>query len=258
MIVHQQPGLCGLEVWHAVARNVTLLQLREHKAEYFAGLRDFLEHLHAGDASTEAPEDTARLSRAAGFERVVFCGGEARHPALEQALDAAPLPFAFEIDRAGEFAARRGALRLFEEYGWQRGVALDLGQTQLKIFTASDCRVLPRNTDWLPLDHHALDADTGRTRLREFLRQGLATFPEQPDGVILALPVALDRAGSAQPATYPGLWGPLEPLFADLFPMAWVALNDAVLAALGFRPVDGSKTLVLTLGFGIGGALWNA
>ena len=257
MIVHVEPCLCGLEVWHALAPNVTLFQLREHKAEYFAGLRDFLVRLHAGEASTEEACDTARLARAARFERVIFCGGEAQHAALQQTLGETPLPFAFEIDRAGEFAARRGALRLFDEYGWQRGVALDLGQTRLKIITPTGCRSLARDTERLPLGRDALDIQTGRARLREFVRQGLDTVTDQPDGVILALPVALDGEGSAQPATYPGLRGSVEPLFADLFAMPWVVVNDAVLAALGFRPMDNRKTLVLTLGFGIGGALWN-
>ena len=254
MTVYQTPGLRGLEVWHARARGVTLFQLRHRKAEYFSGLCEFLVRLYAGEAATDSARDTERLAQAAGFERVIFCGGEARHPALQQALCALPLPFAFQIDCAGEFAARRGALRIFEENGWRHAVALDLGQTQLKVITPTSCHSLARDMEWLPA---TLDAETGRARLREFLRSAYSLAPGL-DGVVLALPVELDGDGSAEPATYPGLCGPVEPLFADLFPMPWVVLNDAVLAAVGFRPADGRKTLILTLGFGIGGALWNA
>jgi predicted NBD/HSP70 family sugar kinase len=49
----------------------------------------------------------------------------------------------------------------------------------------------------------------------------------------------------------------VEPIFSELFDCPWVVLNDAVLAAVGFPPKAREKTLVVTLGFGIGGALWE-
>jgi predicted NBD/HSP70 family sugar kinase len=64
------------------------------------------------------------------------------------------------------------------------------------------------------------------------LQQGLDCAGEF-DGVVLALPVALDDCGVAQSATYPGLFGPVEAIFADLFSTPWVVINDAVLAAVG-------------------------
>jgi predicted NBD/HSP70 family sugar kinase len=48
----------------------------------------------------------------------------------------------------------------------------------------------------------------------------------------------------------------VQPIFAGLFACPCVVLNDAVLAGVGFPPKAGEKTLVVTLGFGIGGALW--
>ena len=254
MIVYRQPGLSGLELWHGLARNTPLYQLRESKREYFEGLREFLAALQAGTASTENEQDSWDLKRAAGFERVVVCGGEALHPLLEQILT--PL-FQVTFDRSGEFAARRGAARIFEQMGWQRGAAFDLGQTQLKILTETENRTIARDTCRLPFGRDSLDAETGRGRLRDLLRQALSHVDPATDGVILGLPVALDRDGVAQPSTYPGLCGPVEPIFAELFPMPWVVANDAVLAAAGFPPPNGEKTLVLTLGFGIGGALWD-
>ena len=238
MTVYCVPGLRGLELWNAVANGTALFELREQKSAYFAALRDVLVRLH-GEA---------------GFVCVVFCGGEAGHPLLAKTLEAAPLPFAYTIDRTGEFAARQGALRIFAEMGWQRGVALDLGQTQLKVITAASCRSIARDIRILPLGAHALDPDTGQARLRDFIYRAL---PVDADGVLLALPVALDSNGVAESATYPGLWGPVRPIFEDLFPMAWVVLNDAVLAAVGFRPANRQKTLVITMGYGIGGALWE-
>jgi predicted NBD/HSP70 family sugar kinase len=34
-------------------------------------------------------------------------------------------------------------------------------------------------------------------------------------------------------------------------------LNDAVLAAAGFPPAKHEKTVMITMGFGLGGALWE-
>ena len=324
MTVYEVPGLAGLELWRGIARGATLFELRERKREYFEGLREFLVRLHCGEAAANDDRETEALRKAAGFARAVFCGGEAVHPLIEPILRAEAVPFAIEIDTGGAYAARRGALEIFQAMGWSRGVALDLGQSHLKIMTAGGNSSVPRDPSLLPFGAHAIDAAIGRARLRSLIQEGLSSAagvsqadpngssaparlvrPEPPDGIVLALPVALGRDGVAQPATYPGLFGPVEPIFSDLFPCPWVVLNDAVLAALGFPPVvqasglsleighfqhsplpvlapggtggfaclpaEGrlgrasglsfaarEKTLVVTLGFGIGGALWES
>jgi hypothetical protein len=300
-MVYDVPGLGGIELWRGIARGATLFALRERKQEYFEGLREFLVRLHRGEAAADDDRETEALRKAAGFARAVFCGGEAAHPLLEPILRAGALPFAIEIDTSGPYAARRGALEVSKTMGWRRAVALDLGQSHLKIMTAGGNSSVPRDTSLLPFGAHAIDAAIGRARLRSLIQEGLSRV-ETPDGIVLALPVALDRDGVAQPATYPGLFGPVEPIFSDLFNCPWVVLNDAVLAAIGFPPDARSdlvgrtpwsaadprsacshdrktgpggpvrtrasaprchptnpreKTLVVTLGFGIGGALWE-
>lgn len=257
MIVYREPGLRGLELWRGISRGVTLFQLRERKHEYFPGLREFLVRLHRGDAAAGDGEETAALARAAGFARAVLCGGEALHPLVEPIFCAVSLPFAVQIDRSGPCVARRGAMRIFGAMGWQRGAALDLGQLQLKVMTAEESWQVPRDVAALPFGAHEIDAALARERVRWLLREGLRRLPERPDGVVLGLPVALDACGMAQPATYPGLFGPVEPILDELFDCPWVVLNDAVLAALGFPPKTGEKVLVVTLGFGVGGALWE-
>lgn len=262
MTVFDMPGLTGLEIWHGMPHDKPFPLLRESKEEYFTALRDFLLRLHEGTAVTADPADTLALQPAKGFRVAVLCGGEARHPLLRTVLQAKELPFSISIDEGGEFVGRRGAQKVFNIMRWQNGVALDLGQTQLKVMTERGSFCIPRDLLQLPLGAHALSAETGRARLRTFIEEGLRCAgklisSQQPDGVVLALPVALDKHGIAQSATYPGLWGPVEPIFSDLFPQQpWVVLNDAVLAALALcRPPE--KTLVVTLGFGVGGALWD-
>jgi hypothetical protein len=243
VLLYRHPGLQGLEIWHGLARHTALYQLRDDKPAYFAGLSEFLARLHAGTAETAGGNP---LGVAAGFARLILTGGEA----------AAASPFIdwpHEVADAGPFAARRGAQAVWRELGWQRPAAIDLGQSRLKVITPGGGKCFERH---LPFGHNALDAETGRARLGEWIRRAI---PSGCDGVVLALPVALDGDGVASPSTYPGLSGPVEPLFSPLFPaMHWAVVNDAVLAARGYPPPDEQKTLVLTLGFGVGAAVWHS
>jgi hypothetical protein len=251
VILYRRPGLSGIELWRGISRGATLFQLRDDKPRYFSALREFLVQLHFGEARSED-----ELLGAKGFSRVVLCGGESGHPALERAMSADGLPFCVRVDEGGAYAAREGAFRVFRSMGWERGVALDLGQLHLKVMTADRSFRIARNPDVLPFGAHAIDAESGRAAIREMIGNALAAVP-CPDGLVLGLPVAINADGVAAPATYPGLFGPVEPIFAELFDCPWVVMNDAVLAGVGFEPEEPGKTLIVTLGFGIGGALWE-
>lgn len=256
MILYGEPGLTGLELWRGISRKASLHDLHHAKHLYFPALRDFLVALHQGTAQSPDDRETERMWAAKGFERVLLAGGEASHPLAASAMAAVPLPFEYEIHHSGPFAGLRGARRILAQQGWPSGVALDLGQTQLKIMTASgDCRLIPRDTSQLPFGADSLDATTARTRLRELLAGALGNTA--PEGVVLGLPVEITTEGVARPSTYPGLFGPLESVFEGLFRCPWIAVNDAVLAAAGFRPESKEKRLIVTLGFGVGGALWD-
>jgi hypothetical protein len=261
LTIYCRPGLRGLELWHGLAGGTAggtaLYRMRDARTDYFAGLREFLLRLHRGDASTENPRDTRALRRARGFARAIFCGGEAADPLLDRVLRAAPLPFAFTIDDSGCYSARGGAWRIFAEMGWRRGIALDLGQSRLKVITQTQSWTIERDLARLPREPRALNRARGRTCLRDMIAAALALEPAA-DGIVLGLPAAITRGGIAGPSTYPGLAGPVETLLDGLSDAPWVVLNDAVLTALGFPPAAAEKTLVLTLGFGIGGALWHA
>ncbi len=244
MRVYQHGGLQGLEVWHGLARHTTLYQLREDKPSYFAGLSEFLAELHAGTARTESGNS---LTAAAGFEELLLTGGDAA-AASESIL------WPHRLVNPGPYAARPGAEAVWREFGWRRPVALDLGQSRLKVLSPRGSAFFERDEQALPLGKDALAAALGRARLVELIRPHV---PDDSDGVLLALPTALTGDGRAEASTYPGLFGEVEPLFAPVFgEKPWVVVNDAVLAARGYPPVPGRKTLVLTLGFGAGGALW--
>jgi len=243
VILYRHPGLQGLEIWQGLAQHSTLYQLRDDRPAYFAGLSEFLARLHAGEAETAGGDS---LGAAAGFARLILTGGDA--------AAASPLiDWPHVVADAGPFAARRGAEAVWREFGWRRPSAIDLGQSRLKLITPGGGECFERE---LPFGHAALEAETGRTRLRDWIRRAI---PGGCDGVVLALPVALSADGVAAPSTYPGLSGPVEPLFSSLFAdVPWAVVNDAVLAARGYPPAFREKTLVLTLGFGVGAAIWHS
>ncbi len=236
MTVYQHPGLTGLEIWHGLARHTTLYQLRDDKPAYYAGLAEFLRRLHAGTAENA---DGETLERAAGFTELVIAGGEA-----------AALAFPHHLLPPDPFCARRGAEAIWAEYGWRRPVAIDLGQTQLKLMTPSLSLVFPRR---LPYGRAALPEAEGREQLRAFVGEALAAAGLH-DGVVLGLPNRINAEGVAESSTYPGLYGPVETVFGKA---DWVVVNDAVLTARGYPPAGREKRLVMTMGFGVGAALWH-
>ncbi|HEU0124336.1 MAG TPA: hypothetical protein VFQ91_27650 [Bryobacteraceae bacterium] len=245
MIVYSHPGLEGLEVWHGMTRYSSLDQLRTDKAAYFAGLTEFLADLHAGKARTA---DGCSLRQAAAFTRLLLAGGDA-------AEAAGRLGWPHEVADASPYSAKRGAEAIWREMGWTNPVAIDLGQTRLKCLTPDGSSWRERDWERFPHGRAALEAEQARDRLRAFVAGAL---PAEFDGCVLGLPVAVDEDGVAESSTYPGLYGPLEPLFGPVFgERPWVVVNDAVLTGRGFPPEQGEKTLVLTLGFGVGGALWR-
>jgi len=242
--IYQHPSLQGLEIWHGLARHSTLYQLRADKPAYFTGLAEFLKCLHAGTATTAEGNS---LDIAAGFQELILTGGDAE--------EASPyLDFPHHSVHPGPFAARAGAEAVWREFGWRNPLAIDLGQSRLKYFTQHSSGVIERDEMSLPFGRDALSPELGRARLRDFMRQALTL---DHDGVLLALPTAITPDGVAGSSTYPGLFGPIAPLFQPLFPnTSWAVCNDAVLAARGYSPLPRKKTLVLTLGFGVGAALW--
>lgn len=261
MIVYRKPGLAGLEIWHGLtADGDPLYLLRDSRPKYFEALCEFLERLHQGVAHTEEGRDGPALARAAGFQRAILCGGDALDPRLVPVLYRRSLPFQVTIDRGGPFSARPGAALIAGEMGWRRWVALDLGQTQLKAMTSSENWILPRDLSILPRGSRSTGG-AAPVAIRAMLQDGFArargATVEPVDGVILALPSEIAPNGNVEASSYPGLQGPVEELTAGLFDAAGVVVNDAVLAARGFPPADGAKTLVVTMGHGVGGAIWE-
>lgn len=131
---------------------------------------------------------------------------------------------------------------------------------------------IARDFERLPVTRPLGDRGDPRDPFRGFVADALPMAMRnfgEADAVVLALPAELDDAGCPEGSSYPGLQGDHDLAACVLaragIPGARVALlNDAELAAVSAKRVVAARStaLVLTVGFGIGGALllprWRA
>lgn len=212
------------------------------------------------------------------FEAVHLSGGLAAVGGLGEALREGTLPFRVEIDPEPLWSACRGGQALLAERGASDGAVLDVGQTSIKAAARGRRFVLPRDLDTLPL--RLIDRE-GRSRgapteataafVAGALIEVLVTARPNDPCVVLGLPCPLRDDLVPGPCTYgwegdrrllPEVVRRVDALL-DPWPGAepeLLVLNDAELAAEAARerlgPERGQRVLVVTLGFGPGGALF--
>jgi hypothetical protein len=236
-------------------------------------LMQAVEELRAGTArraSGLSPPDICRR-----IEFLFVGGGDADRPGLAEALAGGSLPYHISPEEA--FVGEAGGLALLRQERLD-GLVIDVGQTAIKISAANRRLMVPRDFERLPLAEGK--KEKVRAALREFVAEAIrraggvsplsaaktqgAYAPRSPWGIVLALPCELDDDCVPGPCSYAGLEGDttfVEDILrlADMEGVPALVLNDAELAAASARlsphvPAD-RITLVLTLGFGVGGAL---
>ncbi len=137
----------------------------------------------------------------------------------------------------------------------------DIGQTGVKLARGEDTWRIRRDLARAPLRDGVPRADrvAARTSTVAALGEALATTGARQ--LVVALPCEFTAAGEPLGCTY--CWPERDPhLLADLARLAdaeLAVLNDAELAAVGAGPglPRGVTSLVVTLGFGVGAALWR-
>jgi hypothetical protein len=186
----------------------------------------------------------ADLHAATPFAHVFLCGGAA------DATLAAALPFPVTLATDPFAAARAGAAA-------RSALCADVGQTSLKLAHGDRVWRIPRDLARAPLrDDTPLAArDAARASTIAFLREHLAVAA---DRIVLGLPCEVDANGIPRSCTY-CFRDPDPELVPTLTDLPCEVANDAELAALAAladpRVPGGTATLVLTIGFGVGGAL---
>ena len=239
-----------LEVWDLEVEGVPLY-LADRGAGFGALLGRAVESLIDGVAVTASGTRFPALCRE--IRRVVLVGG-----AAGEVVWRARVPAQHAED--GERCAEQGGRAILAGLG-ARGLVVDLGQSRLKVCGARR-RVYERDLTEIPVSTRPVDV-TGRAALVAFVAAALreAADEERPGAIVLALPCELSPEGTLGTCSYP--WRAGDSIVAEFLAAAGLAevptvlINDAELAALGVAAggaID-APTLVLTVGFGIGGAL---
>ena len=259
LIRYRHPRVFPLELWDLwIGERILWDTIRDSVFPHI--LQEALINLRAGCGATRS--DGPVPSEIRGFD-ALWLGGGGCDAALRKMLRDSPYPVHFA--EAEAFAGECGGLALLAQQGCA-GCVVDLGQTQLKISTrekrwtfARDFKALPVRDDDADYDHAAQ-----RLRLREFIASSLRECGVQPEAVVFALPARLGDDGKPEGSSYAGMRGdarlvPDALALAGLAPRIVFVLNDAELAALSaladVRVSPAKRTLVLTLGFGLGAAL---
>jgi hypothetical protein len=244
-----------LEVWDLVVGDVPLY-LADRGPGFGALLGRAVESLIDGVAVSVSGTRFPALCQE--IERVVLVGGGAG----EVVWTSARVPAQQAAD--GEHCAEQGGLAILARLG-VRGLVVDLGQSRLKV-SGAQRRVYSRDFAQIPVSRRPVEL-TGRAALVAFVAAALREAADEalPGAIVLALPCELAPDGALGTCSYP--WRAGDTIVPEILGAAGLAevptvlINDAELAALGVAargPSDGpcgGPTLVLTVGFGVGGAL---
>lgn len=248
---HRDPRVVPLEVWDLVVDGVPLYRA-DRGGGYGALLGRAVESLIDGAAVSVSGTVFPAICR--HIRQVVLVGGAAdevvwtcaRVPALQAA--------------EAEFCAEQGGRAILARLGLD-GLVVDLGQSRLKV-SGAQRRVYARDLARIPVSMRPV-AGIGRAALVEFVAAALreAAADRRPAAIVLALPCELSPEGMLGTCSYP--WSAGDAIVPEMLAAAGLAdvptvlVNDAELAAIGVaeRGAIDAPTLVLTVGFGIGGAL---
>jgi hypothetical protein len=251
------PGVTPLEIWDLEVRGDTLFAARD-EPDFGARLAEGIEAIRRGEAITRS---RITLPDACQAIDTIFAAGGGVSASVEAALRGIGL----ELHRGDAFAGETGGLDLLDAIGARSGLVVDVGQSAIKISSRSGRARIPRDFERLPVTRPLGDRGDPRDPFRDFVAGAVISAMRdfgEADALVLALPAELDDAGCPEGSSYPGLQGDRD-VAAEVAARAGIPgarvilLNDAELAALSAKRVVPARStaLVLTIGFGIGGAL---
>lgn len=257
------PRATPLEVWQLLLADGSTFS-RAIRSDALA-LVEGTTLLHRGEGNTKDGRTAHRACE--GFRHLVVGGGAAT-ASLAPVLARGPTPFTLYTDG---FVGEAGGLDLAGRRGYDRAetLVLDVGQTAIKVSYAGGRHRLERDVARLP---RRSVPSSRRAEQREalcgFVSEALlcATAGRAgPRAVVVGLPGEIAEDGTPGVSSYRGTSGYRDLLpdalaRASLAPAVVYVLNDAELAAASasLLPEASEKTLVLTLGFGLGSALLGA
>ena len=259
---YRPPGIIPLELWDLRVNDRILWEMMQAE-EFPEVLGQVIRDLRHGIGETRSEGLVPKIIQ--GFDSLYVSGGRSQEMLIRSALFALDLPVIFTS--TPEHPGQEQALRVLARFG--TGWLCDLGQTSLKICAANGRMKFRRDFQRLPVREEKPDESfhDQRRQLRGWLGESLRAFLTKagaPDAIVFAMPSRLDDAAVPEGSSYIGMAGDdsliLDALnAADLAPSDVLVMNDAELAAMDAVAESGlqgcSKTLVITLGFGLGAAL---
>ena len=261
---YRPPGVIALELWDLLVNGRVLWETMQDP-EFPETLCRTIAALQRGQGETRSEGRVPGVI--AGFDSLYVAGGRSREPQIRSGLEMLGLPIAFS--QTPDFPGEIGGHRLLAGFASATGWLCDLGQTSFKICTKGARMQFRRDLQRLPVraDGPAESVPEQRRQLRNWLSESLGTFLNQaaaPDAILFAIPSRLDDEAVPEGSSYIGMAGDGS-LIADaimaagMTPRRRLVMNDAELAALDAVAEAAlqrcAKTLVITLGFGLGAAL---
>lgn len=257
------PEITPIEIWDCKVPNGILWDFM-YSDSFPNVLKATLEKIHDGTAVTASGQIIPRLSQA--FDSLYVCGGGAQNNAVVEALRKLSVPTVVAKDPL--FSSTVEGHRLLAQMNLE-GPVVDIGQTQIKISNNGIKSVFKRDFDTLLV----------RTGHNDYLRNEQLTFFYEyvsasikkcidgscpPEAMVLALPCAISPSGNLGESSYIGMNANTKMISeiacqSGLENKIILLLNDAELAAHGAlfdqRLADFRRTLVITLGFGVGASV---
>jgi hypothetical protein len=238
----QVPGVLALEVWDLPVAGKLLQEWRDDPsfARYLASA---VRALIASPPAAFTPLARGAASRIAHVHLIGGAVDDAMCAALHLPCSSTRDPFA---------AARAGTALL------PGAACADIGQTAIKLVDGAHARSVPRDRAHAPpRDSVPLPRDRARASTIRWLASLLGALGAPQ--VVVGLPCELTGDGIPRSCSYcwPDPDPALVPELEQISGKALAILNDAELAAVAAAPhvPDDVVTLVLTIGFGVGGAL---
>jgi hypothetical protein len=245
MRLFTHPDLVPLEIWHGQSPFGALFEVSKKK-EYFLALQYFLSELHQGKAKTIYNSDTEKLLLAKNFNSIYVTGGLAK--SFYQTLPVSALPYHLEI------VENLSGLKDYD-------TTIDWGQTAIKVYNGEEKQIIERDLNQFPIRCSVKEKSAPdkfeQLKIKNLFQSLIST---KNKNICVGLPVKLNSQLMAEPSTYFGLEGDLKKLFSDLNSVNIELMNDAILAARQVREIKKAlptKTLILTIGYGVGAALWK-
>lgn len=259
---YRPPGVIPLELWDLWVNGRTLWETM-NGGNFPDVLCGIIQKLRRGEGETRSEGPVPDVIK--GFDSLFVSGRRSQEPPLFAALRGLDLPTIFT--RTPDHPGSVQGLHLLGDFGG--GWLCDLGQSALKICAASQSMKFGRDLQRLPIrvEGSMESIPLQRQQLRDWLSESLRIFStraEVPEAILFALPSRLDDAAVPESSSYIGMEEDGMLIHdvvkaAGVNPRRVMVMNDAELAALDALcepQLQGrAKTLVITLGFGLGAAL---